>query len=326
MKRCIKFTAVFCLLLLIIPAIVFFKKPSDTDARQTADIEIPQWETVRILFEERGEISELSLEEYLTGCVMAQIPCTFEKEAVKAQAIICRTYIFYKKLFPDEDLNGADVSDSGEYQSYFNKEQAEEFYGEGYSEAFEKASAAVKETDGVYLSYNGQPAVTAFHPVSSGYTESALDIWGTDIPYLKSVSSQSDKLVEGCEQNVEFTKDELFARITSALEIETDGQVPDGEWLYISEQTKNGTALTVTVCVNGEKKQAEASGIALILGLNSSNFSFSFDENSCVVTCRGCGHLVGLSQWGANSMAKEGKNHREILRWYFSGISFSQQQ
>ena len=326
MKTVLRIFVVMSVLIIVIPCGILIKNGDKASAVRSVTAPINSADKVVILSCDSGKLSEVSLDEYLAGCVMAQMPCDFESEALKAQAVICRTYIFARKLSFDKSLNGADVSDSGEYQDYFTSDEAKIFYGKAYEQAYSKALSAVKETDGIYISYNGRPAVTAFHPLSAGKTESAEEIWGISLPYLVSAKSESDREIEGFSQNVKISATELFSRLCAFLEIDADTEAISGCRLEISEKTENGTVLSLGFTINGEKKEVAARDFASILGLNSCNFDFVFVNDTCTITCRGCGHLVGLSQWGANSMAMSGSDFREILSHYFYGISFEKQE
>lgn len=328
MARYIRILIIFSAFLLVIPMAVLLFEKEEKPSEKAEKLSIPNPDVVLILNNETQKLSEIPLDEYLTGCVLAQIPYNFEDEALKAQAIICRTYIFSRKLSeqssPTESLRGADVSDSKDYQSYYSEEKAKEYYGDSYEAALERACKAVLETDGMYLSFNGRPATTAYHPVSAGFTESALDVWGVAIPYLVSVKSESDLSVEGNYQELEISKAELFARLTTAFEIKAYEESPSDLEIYISDKTKNNTAKTVTISLSDEEKIIPARDIASLLGLNSCNFSLEEKDGSYIIKCKGCGHLVGLSQWGANSMAADGKTCYEILSHYFPSTSVSE--
>lgn len=315
MYRYLRIFIVFSLLFTVIPMGVFlnFKKKTPLPTEKTSAVSSP--DTVRILNNQGGSLSEIPLDEYLAGCVMAQIPCTFEPEALKAQAVIARTYILYQKAH-------SNTGNDGNSQKYFTPDQAESFYGESYNEAYEKALTAVKETDGIYLSYENAPIVTAFHPISCGFTESAEDIWGVEIPYLVSVESTADKDADGFEQTLEISQQEIFSRLCAFFEAD-----PVGEFsLKIKEKTKNGTVISLEFSQNDAKKEVTATDLANLLGLNSCNFTISENDDYFLITCHGGGHLVGLSQWGANSMALEGKTFEEILTHYFQGVSLSHAQ
>lgn len=272
-------------------------------------------EYVRYL-NENGEVETLTMEDYLVGSVLAQIPCDFEPEALKAQAVIAHTYILFRhnseKISPTKELCTADFSyDDNLYQPYFSKQKAQEFYKDNYNNYYEKVKECVKQCEDKICTYEGQIIAVAFHAISSGTTESSKDIWGTDIPYLVSKDSVWDKQVSGYSKTVKFTKDEFNARIKSAIGI--DANIAD---ISIEKTSPNGSVLAVNIA------GSQISGIDFIiaLNLNSMNWEMQADENSVTFTTYGIGHLLGMSQCGANYMAKNGKNYYEILKYYFTDI------
>lgn len=272
-------------------------------------------EYVRYL-NENGEVETLTMEDYLIGSVLAQIHCDFEPEALKAQAVIAHTYILFRRnsenISPTKELYTADFScDTNLYQPYFSKEQAQEFYKDKYDEYYEKVKECVKQCEDKICTYEGQITAVAFHTVSSGKTESAKDIWGTDIPYLVSKDSVWDKQVSGYSSTVKFTKEELGARIKSSI-----GIYASPKDISVENTSPNGSVLAVNIA----GKQVSGIDFIIALNLNSMNWEMQADENSITFTTYGIGHLLGMSQCGANHMAKEGKNYYEILKYYFTGI------
>jgi stage II sporulation protein D len=272
---------------------------------------------VKILFEESGEIKSYSMKDYIIGAVFAQMPANFETEALKSQAVLASTYarrrIISESENPTDGLNGAHLSDdSGSYQAFFTEEQAVEAYGDDYEEAYDKISEAAEYAENRTLTYDGEPILTAFHGISYGATESALTMWGEDIPYLQSVDSNWDSELAQCETVVTFSESEM----KQLLSAEFDGGDFSGEpqdWISIAEKSEGGTALKIRA--GGEL--AESSRLCKILGLPSAHLSVSYSDGEFTCTSLGCGHLVGMSQYGANEMAKQGKSSEEILLHYF---------
>ena len=309
MSKYIRILLVFSLLLTAIPCAVFVKN----DKKQTSSyikktgFSLP--EKVQIMNETDSSLSEIPLDDYLAGCVLAQMPCDFEEEALKCQAIIARTYVLYHRH------HNKKLSENP--QSYFTSEEAKGFYGKDYEKALKRATNAVKETEGLVLTHKNSPIVTAYHPISSGYTESAKDIWGADLPYLLSVESPHDYDSPQGIQTIEMTEAELFSRLFAFVEMDYDTKAT----LRIKNKTSHGTVLALEISSEDIKKEIAGKDFAEIYSLNSCNFIISFDNGMCEITCHGGGHLVGLSQWGANQMALSGKNCEEILSHYFCGVS-----
>ncbi|MBD5146835.1 MAG: stage II sporulation protein D [Ruminococcus sp.] len=290
-------------------------KPADTDIS----------DTLKVLDFTSGQVMELSLRDYVIGAVLAEMPASYHEEALKAQAVAARTYAVRQRekqrLSPDPELMGADISnDSTKYQAYFTPEQAKAFYGSGYEVYLEKASAAVDATGSDVLVYEGEPIVAAFHSTSGGKTESAEVVWGSPVDYLVPVdSSEDEKSPSYLEENT-FTEAELKARLETALE-ETDFGGSPENWLDIKERSVSGTVTKMTA------GGAELSGADFrrIFSLRSANFTVEYSEKSGTfsVTTKGSGHGVGMSQYGANAMANNGSDYKDILLHYYGGAEIA---
>ena len=310
MKRQIAIMFIFGALLLAIPGITLLYKNNAQPTSSAAG------GSVKILFTESQKISEISMQEYMVGAVLAQMPADFDDEALKAQAVLAHTYIVRRKMSekesPDKNLKGADISDdTAIYQSYFTPEQAKEFYGEQYDDAFKNVSEAVKSVQNEVLTYDSQPIIVAFHAVSCGKTESAKNMWGEDIPYLVSVDSNFDKQVEGFEKTTELSADELADKLKAVFEdADFSGMSDEFE---ITKHTDNGTILSI----NAGGNELSGTDFATALSLPSPCFSFTENDGIYTFTSKGVGHLVGMSQYGANAMAQKGSDYKQILQHYF---------
>jgi stage II sporulation protein D len=345
MKELLKIIGAFALFLVIIPMIAFFKPkvqesrdaaiPTETapaaiqteastapyvtynDAK-TTDTDI---DTCKILDCISGEVSELSMRDYIIGSVLAEMPASYHEEALKAQAVAVHTYAVRQRekqlLKPDKELMGAYISnDSSKYQAYFTEEQAKEFYGSDYDKYYEKVAKAVDEVSDKILMYNNEPIVAAFHSISSGKTENAEVIWGNKVDYLVSVDSSLDKKAPDYKEEAVFTSDEIEARLTAADDEITLGN-DKAKWLTVLETSNSGT---VTKVQAGNETLA-GTKLRTILNLRSACFTIKYTAktDSFTITTAGYGHGVGLSQYGANAMAEEGKTYDEILLYYYTG-------
>ncbi|MBR1724128.1 MAG: stage II sporulation protein D [Ruminococcus sp.] len=309
MKEHLQLIAATALILLLIPLVGYAKKtvPADTETA----------ETVSIYLTGSGETLTLSMHDYIVGAVAAQMPAELEPSALEAQAVLAATYARCRHLSesenPTPDLHGADMSDDGTlYQAFFTEQQAKEVYGEDYGEALKKLSAAADKAEGLTLTYDGRPILVAFHAVSPGATESALTMWGEDIPYLTSVDSPQDRELEECVSMVDFSDGELSARLKEEF-----GDLSDKpeELFSPASVSDNGTVLTVRI----GSSVFPAERFCTLLGLRSQNFTAEHRDGRWRFTVYGCGHLVGMSQYGANEMAKSGSSASEILLHYFPG-------
>lgn len=286
----------------------------------TATEKIRADETVLLFHSVSGEVEELSMEEYVTGAVLAEMPASFHEEALKAQAVACRTYAARQKLretlSPTDELCGAHLSDdSSKHQAYFSEKQARAFYGDSYEEYYGKVSGAVKEVSGEVLVYEGEPIIAAFHSMSGGRTENSAAVWGGQLDYLVAVDSTSDMKCTDFRSEKTYTAKELSARITSRYpEAELKGD--KSGWVTVIDRTASGTVTSVIV----GNKAMSGTELREILNLRSACFDVSYnEENGFVFVTRGYGHGVGMSQYGANAMAENGSSYAEILGHYYRG-------
>lgn len=313
MKDYLQLLAVFALILVLIPCVGYAKKHvgvQETSAEADGA-------TVKILCEKTGEISEYSMEDYIIGAVFAQMPADFEDEALKAQAALASTYarrrILTESEQPDKSLHGAHLSDdSSRFQAFFTEDQARAVYGEEYDAAYEKISSAADYAKDLTLTYDGSPIMVAFHGISFGSTESALTMWGEDIPYLQAADSEWDGKLAQCETIVSYSEQEVKALLTGEY---TDGDFSGepSDWISIAERSESGTSLKVQT----GGVLSDSGRFCDLLGLPSRHFSVSYEDGRFTFTVCGCGHLVGMSQYGANEMAKQGRGCEEILLHYF---------
>lgn len=306
MKENIQCAVVLAVCLALIPCLAFVKK-----ARAA-----PADFTVGVYLTAEGKVEEYPLADYVTGAVLAQIPADFDEEALKAQAVLARTYIMRRYAdeldSPTPSLHGALISDDDRiYQSFYTPQQAEDFYGDSYDTARTRVEKAVRAAPEI-LTYKDEPVTAAYHSASSGSTESALTAWGVDIPYLQAVESATDAELDGIETKLTLSADELRSTVSEQLGITLTGQ-PES-WLETAANER-GYVTEITLC--GSKTNVRQ--FAAALGIASPCFTFEVSDSKFTFTSRGFGHLVGLSQYGANSMAETGSSYREILSHYFKG-------
>ena len=340
MKEFLKIVCIFAALVIIIPLIGFMGgQPTQEESYSSENITESISDTTSatkspdpdifshaaadkpffLLECESGDVLEMTVEEYVIGAVLAEMPAFFEKEALKAQAVAVHTYalrrISEQLASPDAELHGAYISnDSSKYQAYFTPEQAAAFYGESYEKYRQNVAEAVSESINDILVYNGEPIVAAFHSISSGKTESAEIIWGNAVPYLIPTESTGDLNAPSYSDTAVFSAAEAEARLT---ESEYDITLPEeqSEWFKILSVSPSGTVTKVSV---GDKILS-GTELRSLLNLRSACFEISCADSSFTFTTKGSGHGVGLSQYGANEMAKNGADYREILLHYYNG-------
>ncbi|MGE7875951.1 stage II sporulation protein D [Peribacillus muralis] len=258
------------------------------------------------------KIEKVPMETYLTGVVASEMPADFEEEALKAQALTARTYIVNQLIgerrsgLPD----GADVSDTVMHQVYKNDDELKNQWGSEYKSKMKKISKAIKETEGQILTYDGKPITATFFSTSNGYTENSEDYWQADFPYLRSVSSPWDK-----EESPKFYNKVVVN--TADFENKLGVSLSSGTTIGTVVERTSGNRVGV-VEIGGKKLTGKQ--IREKLGLTSSDFNWERQGNRIVITTKGSGHGVGMSQYGANGMAREGKSYEDIVKYYYKGV------
>ena len=276
--------------------------PSPAAQTPEADAPFDAAITLRVLTD--GGVREMTLEDYLIGVLLAEMPAEFPPEALKAQTIASRTFAL-RKAESGKHV-GADVcTDSACCQGWT---------ADGTSTEIERVTQAVRGTDGLVLTYGGALIDATFFCCSGGKTESALAVWGSDIPYLQSVDSPGEEDAPRDTDEVTFSAAEFAARIA---EISPDANLSGSpvNWLGSIERTEGGGISTVFLGGAAVKGTALRSA----LGLRSTAMDFSVTDDAITVTTRGYGHRVGFSQYGAKAMAEDGSGFAEILAHYYPG-------
>lgn len=257
---------------------------------------------------------DVPLEEYLIGVVASEMNADFELEALKAQALAARTYIV-KQMLNDEKLGvpaGSDVTDTVNHQVYKSDEELKQQWGMEYKWRMEKIRRAVEETSGQILTYEGIPINATFFSTSNGLTENAEEIWPNELPYLVSVESPWDT------KSPKFKAQKVFT--VSQFEQKLGVKVPDGKTIgKIIKRTAGDRVGKVEI--NG--KTITGREVREKLGLNSTDFAWERKGDQIIVNTEGYGHGVGMSQYGANGMAAEGKTYDQIVRHYYKGAEIS---
>jgi stage II sporulation protein D len=267
---------------------------------------------ISVYITETKETVILSKNEYMCGVVAAEMPAVYEDEALKAQAVCAYTYLC-KKLEENNNTNYDITDDYKTDQAYISKEKRKERWGEKFSEYENKISAAVQAVENKIITYNGEIIFAAYHAISSGKTEKAVNIWGGDYPYLSTVDSIGDLLCKDYLSEVTFSVKD-FEEILKKNGAEPNGKASE----YLGQPLKSdvGTVLKMSIC----QKEFKGTEIRTMFELRSSNFDLIYNEETGFkFTVRGYGHGVGMSQYGANYMAQQGKTFEEIIKHYYGG-------
>lgn len=261
------------------------------------------------------EIMELNLEEYVTCVVAAEMPAVFSQEALKAQAVAARTYAVRKINKDAPEHKGADLcTDFAHCQAYCDTKKMKSNWKDNYKDNYDKIRDCVKSTRGEYLTYNGEAASTVFHSCSDGKTENSVDVWGGEFPYLICVESPGDIEKNDYITEVTYSNEEFVKIINEQLENETS-ITPDEISIGNSSLTEGGNVNYITIC-NHTLKGTE---VRKLFNLKSASFTVSRDEDNVKFSVYGSGHGVGMSQYGAQAMAKNNTSYKEILSHYYPG-------
>ena len=279
-----------------------------------------QRDSAVLLTVQDGEtVESMALDQYLRGVVRGEMPASFELEALKAQAAAERTYVYYqlaagrKEAHPDADV----CTDPGCCSAWLSEEAAREKWGEDFDGWESRIEEAVAATDGQTALYDGQPILAVFHSSSAGKTAEAGDVWSGDVPYLRSVDSpEGEETVPNYYSAAEFTAAEAKTLLAQAHPELTFSGGPD-KWFGAAERDDSGRVSTVEVC------GAPLRGVEVrrIFSLRSACFTIDAAAERVTFRVTGYGHGVGMSQYGANELARQGKTWQEILMWYYADIT-----
>jgi stage II sporulation protein D len=257
-----------------------------------------------------GNLQQMTLEGYLVGVVLAEMPADFESEALKAQAVVARTYT-RRRMAGGKHTDAAVCMDPGCCQGFRSEE---DYLREGGRQSsVDKVRAAVADTDGLVLEYGGGLIDATYFSCSGGSTEDAVAVWGTDIPYLQAVESPGEENAAHYSDTVYFTPEEF----AGALGLETFGS--PNQWFGTVQKTAGGGVEFMQICGVVYK----GTTLRQFLGLRSTAFSVEADTTGITVITRGYGHRVGMSQYGADAMAASGSTFQEILQYYYQGTELT---
>ena len=258
---------------------------------------------IRVKDEETGTITKVPFEEYITGVVAGEMPATFELEALKAQAVASRSYAMYQMTATKD--KEYDVLNTTANQVYLTDQELKENWKEEYPEKINKIKEAIAETSGEYLTYEGKVINAMFFSTSVGATENSEEVFVSALPYLRSVDSKWDEASPAYTDTYTFTLEEFYKKLNLQY----------NQTLTIEVTSKTSTGRTRTLKINGT--EINGRDLATKLNLRSNYFDIVQNENNVTITTKGFGHGVGMSQYGANGMAKEGYKYDQILKHYY---------
>ncbi len=271
--------------------------------------------TLRVALED-GTVAEMTMADYLWSVVAAEMPASFAPETLKAQAITARTYAVWKMAVGDADHPDADVcTDITCCQAYMTDEQAAAEWGASAAVYRRKVQTAVDSTDGQLITYGGEPIQAVFFSSAAGRTEDAVAVWGSDVPYLVGVDSPEGDGVPNYHTQVTLTAAEVKNLVLAQYPgADLSGSVKN----WFQNRTLTASGRVDTMDVGGITMKGTQ--IRTLFGLRSACFAVETGGDTVTFHVTGYGHGVGMSQYGANALAKEGKTCEEILKWYYTGV------
>ena len=280
----------------------------DVDNKKEIELKYVYNMLIRVKRNASGIVEEIPFEEYIVGVLAGEMPIYFEKEAFKAQAVAARSYALKRIEYNYE--NEYDVVDSVMNQVYLDSNYLKTAWGDNYITNINKLREVVNETSGEYLVYEDEVIDAMFFSTSNGYTEDSITVFNVDLPYLQSVESFWDQDTSSAFRAVRtMDVSEFYKKIG----------IRYSEKLDVNVLKRSSTNRIIELSINGTK----FSGRDLYnkLGLKSTDFSLRQEGDKIIINTTGYGHGVGMSQYGALGMAKEGYNYKEILKYYYQGTN-----
>lgn len=317
MKKII-FYLIFIIILTFCMPLIFTNpfKTEETVAEETEKFDYGEYSNIKLLHTETGVAEDVDLDTYLYGVVASEMPADFELEALKAQAVVARTYTIYQIKNGSKHEN-ADVCDSSYCcQAWISKEnRMARWESDKAEEYWNKIVKAVNDTKGKIIFYGGEPINALFHSNSGGTTELSINVWGGNFPYFQTVETSGEENYSSYSSEVEISKDDLIQKM---LERYSDFKIDFSktDCIKIEEYTDSGRVQKILI---GNKS---ISGVEArsIFGLKSAKFSFEILENSVKFSVLGYGHGVGFSQCGSDVLAKSGQNYEQIIKHYYKDV------
>lgn len=318
MKKIVGVALILVVALFALPFLLRQGQETDPEPAAQEELTLPaSGHTLRILGSD-GQITEMDVNEYLWGVVAAEMPASFSQEALKAQAVAARTYALHRgptQNHPDADL----CTDYACCQAWISKADAQSNWGDNALTYTNKITTAVADTGNQVILYDGQLIDAVFHSSSAAATQDAVEVWGNSVPYLQSVDSPEGDGVPNYQSEVTLTAQEFKDAFLAARSEASLGEDP-AAWVSDIQRTDGGSVHTITiggVTVTGAQARQ-------IFSLRSATFDLRYADGTFTFAVTGFGHGVGMSQYGADTMAKAGKTYQEILLHYYTGVTVAE--
>lgn len=328
MKKILLYILCMVFLCFLIP-ILFTKKSEPKEIKSSVEIEYKEepnlydygeYNKVKLLHTKTGEVEELELDQYLLGVVSSEMPASFEIEALKAQAVVARTYTIYK-ITEEKKHENADICDDSKCcQAWISKEDRFARWNEEERESnWSKIEEAVNSTKGEIVKYEGKPINAFFHSNSGGTTDTATAVWGgANYPYLQAVETSGEDAYTQYSSEMVLSKEEFANKIREYhSEFQIDYSLENQ--IEILSYTEGERVKEIKI------GNLNLSGVEIrnIFKLKSAKFEINIDGENIKFNVIGYGHGVGMSQTGADSMARQGKNYEDIIKHFYTGVEIT---
>lgn len=320
------FFIILCIMILIflIPLVFTKRRILDVSTKieeekeiEVIDYDYSKYKTIKLLHKDTNKVEKINLDEYITNVVSAEMPADYELEAIKAQAVVARTYTIYK-ITTSKKHDEADICDKSTCcQAWLSKEERFKRWDEDKRILnWNKIVQAVNQTAGKIITYEDKPINAFFHANSGGKTQVPFYVWGgTGYPYLQVVETLGEENYSQYSSQVKFTKNGFIEKLKKEHE---DFEINFEEENCINIIQRDDSNRVVTVKIGN----LNLSGVETrtILGLRSANFTIEISKDEVLFKVIGYGHGVGMSQTGADALARQGKNYEEIIKHFYTGV------
>ncbi len=316
MKLYLILTAIISLTLALLPLAFINNGFNRQSTHITSDLtESTSDSTVSVFLVSENKTTDIEAIDYLVGAVAAEMPASYHIEALKAQAVASYSYLMWVK--ENADNPGYDItSDPSTHQGYLTDDEMKEKWGDKYDTCKNKIHEAVSAVSGEYLIYKNEPVLALFHAISPGMTQDSKDVWQSELPYIKPESAPGDTLSPDFDSEVSVP----CQKIRELFSLKSD--VKDSELINISDLSDTSFVKEIPL---GEKT-VSAGDLASKLGLRSPYFTAEYNQGNYIFKVRGYGHGLGMSQYSADYMARQGSDYREILTHFYEGTKIEKTQ
>ena len=308
MKTYLMLTAIICIILILFPFCCLSSEDGNNQSTPTESTNVKE-DTVSVFLVSSEKTADVETFNYLVGAVASEMPASYETEALKAQAVACYSYLLWVR----ENSDNAEydiTNDPSTHQGYLTEEEMKAKWGDKYESYKGKIEEAVSAVYGEYMTYDGEVILALFHAISPGKTQNSEDVWISPLPYIKSKSAPGDSLSPDFDSEVTVP----CQKIRNLFDIGDD--VKDSELIDIFSLSDSCFIKEITLGEN----TVSAGDVASKLSLRSPYFTAEYKEGNYIFKVKGYGHGLGMSQYSADYMARQGSNYEEILRHFYDGI------